>query len=165
MKRLLLAGLAALSLAACATTPTVYQPAAGPNAVGYSDYRIEPGRYRVMFQGGTGAPPEQVMDYAIMRAADLTLSEGFDWFRVSDSSVVATGGGSSGPHIGLGIGGASFGGASAVGVGVGTGFDLGGSRYGASAATVEVFMGHGSMPAGLNVYDARAVRRAMGHPA
>jgi hypothetical protein len=42
MKRILIAALA-LSLAACATAPTLYQPAVGPQAVGYSDYRIEPG--------------------------------------------------------------------------------------------------------------------------
>ena len=40
--------------------PTLYQAAAGPQAVGYSEYRIEPGRYRITFRGGPGAPPEQV---------------------------------------------------------------------------------------------------------
>src|SRR5439155_1765307 len=165
MNRLLLSGLAALALAACATEPTRYQPAAGPTAIGYSEYRIEPGRYRVTFQGGSGAPPEQVMDYAIMRAADLTLAEGYDWFRVSDRFMRATGGGGSGPRVSLGVGGMDFGRHSSVGVGVGTGFNLGGPSYGASAATIEVFMGRGAKPAGLDVYDARAVRRTLGRPA
>jgi hypothetical protein len=162
MKRLFLCGLAALSVAACATAPTVYQPAAGPNAIGYSEYRIEPGRFRVTFQGGVGAPPEQVMDYAIVRAAELTIAEGFDWFRVSDRFLRDTGGGAAPPRISLGIGGMDFGRHSSVGVGVGTGFDLGGPTYGASAATIEVFMGRGPKPAGADVYDARAVRRALG---
>jgi len=35
MKRLILSALAALSVAACATTPTVYQPASVQNGVGY----------------------------------------------------------------------------------------------------------------------------------
>src|SRR6516164_7347777 len=92
MKRLLPAAFAALALAAC-TTPTVYQPASGPDAVGFSEYRIEPGRYRVFFHGGSGAPPERVMDLALLRAAELTLAGGYDWFRVSDRMVRAVGGG------------------------------------------------------------------------
>jgi hypothetical protein len=164
MKPPALALLAALTLAACATAPTVYQPATPQSAIGYSEYRIEPGRYRVTFQGGSGAPPEQVMDFALMRAADLALADGYDWFRVSDRFMRATGG-SRGPRISLGVGGADFGRRSAVGVGVGTGFDLGGGGGGASAATIEVFMGRGPKPGGVDVYDARAVRRTLGRPA
>jgi hypothetical protein len=165
MKPPVLAVLAALTLAACATTPTVYQPASSQSAVGYSEYRIEPGRYRVTFQGGSGAPPEQVMDFAIMRAADLALADGYDWFRISDRFLRRTGG-SSGPRISLGVGGMDFGRRSSVGVGVGTGFDLGGGGSGgASAATIEVFMGRGPKPDGVDVYDAHAVRRTLGRPA
>lgn len=167
MKRLIVPALTALSLslAACATAPTVYQPATSANAIGYSEYRIEPGRYRVTFQGGEGAPPEQVMDFAIMRAADLALAEGYDWFRVSDRFMRATSSGSSGPILSLGIGGGSFGHHSAVGGSVGTGFDLGGGSSGASAATIEVFMGKGPKPQGVDVYDAHAVRSTLGRPA
>jgi hypothetical protein len=165
MKRLFLCGLAALSLAACATAPTVYQPAAGPTGIGYSEYRIEPGRYRVTFQGGQGAPPQQVMDYAIVRAADLTLAEGYDWFRIADRFMRPTSAGNPGPRISLGVGGMDFGRHSSVGVGVGTGFNLGQGTYGATQATVEVFMGKGPKPPGVDVYDARAVRSTLGRPA
>ena len=163
MKRLALSALAALSLAACAT-PTVYQPAAGPNAVGYSEYRIEPGRYRVTFRGGDNASPEQVMDLALLRAADLALADGYDWFRVSDRFVSVADGGRGGPRISLGVGGANFGRHSAVGVGVGTGFNLGGGGYGGgvAVATLEVLMGRGAKPPGLDVYDAHAVRGSLG---
>ncbi len=161
MKRLALFVLAALSLAGCAT-PTVYQPATGPSAVGYSEYLIEPGRYRVIFRGGGGAPPEQVMDLALLRAADLALAQGYDWFRVSDRYVQAVGGGY-GPDIGVGVGGMSFGHHSGVGGGVSTGFNLGGGP--ALAATIEVTMGRGPMPPGLDVYDAHAVRNTLGRPA
>ena len=166
MKRLILPALTALSLAltACATAPTVYQAATAANAIGYSDYRIEPGRYRVTFQGGSGAPPEQVMDFALKRAADLAIADGYDWFRVSDRFMRATGG-NSGPTVSLGIGGASFGGRSAVGGSVGTGFDLGGGNSGASAVTIEVFMGRGPKPSGTDAYDAHAVSSTLGRPA
>jgi hypothetical protein len=166
MKRLIVPALTALSLslAACATAPTVYQPATSANAIGYSEYRIEPGRYRITFQGGSGAPPEQVMDFALKRAADLAIADGYDWFRVSDRFMRATGG-NSGPTLSLGIGGASFGRHSAVGGGVGTGLDLGGGNSGASAATIEVFMGKGPRPPGGDAYDAHAVSSSLGHPA
>ena len=74
MRRALLAAVACVSLAACATAPTHFQPAASPGGIGYSEMRIEPGRYRVTFQGGAGAPEAQVMDYALLRAADLALA-------------------------------------------------------------------------------------------
>ena len=78
MKRLFLAAAASLALSACATAPTLYQASNGPQAVGYSEYRIEPGRYRITFRGGPGAPAQQVADYALLRAADLALAEGYD---------------------------------------------------------------------------------------
>ncbi len=159
MKRLVLASLAALAMAACATTPTVYQPAAGPSGVGFSEFRIEPGRYRITFRGGPGAPPEQIADYALLRAADLALAEGYDWFRVADRFARQEGYGS-GPRVGLGVGGADFGRRSSVGVGVGTSFALGGGP--AFSQTLEVVMGKGTAPRTGDVYDAREIRRSLG---
>lgn len=161
MKRLVLSALAALSLAACAT-PTVYQAATGPGAVGYSEFRIEPGRYRVMFRGGSSASQRQVMDYALVRAAELTLAEGYDWFRVSDRSVDVSSGGSSGPRFSFGVGGGSWGHSGGVGMGVGTTFGDTGYGGGSPTASLEVFMGRGPKPPGLDVYDARAVRSSLG---
>lgn len=159
MKRRLIPALAALAIAGCATAPTYYQPASGPQAIGYSELRIEPGRYRVTFRGGPGAPPEQVSDYALLRAADLAIAEGYDWFRVSDR-FLRQAAPDQGPRLGLGLGGAEFGRHTGVGMGLGGSFSLGG---GASvAATVEVLMGRGAKPSGQDIYDAREVRRAVG---
>lgn len=157
MKRLIIAA-AALSLAACATTPTLYQPAAGPEAVGYSEYRIEPTRYRITFRGGPGAPPQQVMDYALVRAADLAIAGGYDWFRVADRFT--EGRPDRGPRVGLGVGGGDFGYRSGVSVGLGTSFNLGGGP--SVAATIEVVMGRGERPRDGDAYDARALRRSLG---
>jgi len=158
MTRLILIAAAALSLAACATQPTLYQPAAGPQAVGYREYRIEPGRYRVTFQGGPGAPPQQVQDYALLRAADLAIADGYDWFRIADRFM--EGRPDRGPRLGVGVGGADYGRSSGVSLGVGTSFNLGGGP--SLASTIEVVMGRGERPRGADTYDARALRRNLG---
>ena len=163
MKRLFLPALAALSVAACATAPTLYQPAVGPQAVGFSEFRLEPGRYRITFRGGPGAPIEQVTDFALLRAADLALADGYDWFRISDRFV--EGRPDQGPRVGIGLGGGSSsygwrGGGSSVGVGLGTSFNLGGGP--SLSTSVEVMMGRGPQPPGMDIYDAREVRRAIG---
>lgn len=157
MKAAVLAVLTALSLAACATAPTLYRPV-GPNGVGYSELRIEPDRYRVTFQGGPGAPPQQVQDYALLRAAELALANGYDWFRVVDRSTRATG--YSGSSLSVGVGGMSFGRHSAAGVGVGTGFPLSGGP--SLKTSLEVLLGKGPRPPGQDVYDARGVRDSIG---
>jgi opacity protein-like surface antigen len=170
MKRLLLSALAALALAGCATAPTVYQPAPGPNAVGFSEYRIEPGRWRVSFLGGSGAPAGYVSDLALRRAADLAIQEGYDWFRVSDRFMEALP--DRGPRfsVGVGVGGGSGGygygrgyrrSGTSVGVGVGTTFPVGG-QGGVVKATLEVMMGKGPKPPGADIYDAREIQRAAG---
>ncbi len=159
IKQTLTAVLASAALSACATPqPTFYTAARGPQAVGYSEYKIEPGRYRITFRGGPGAPPAQVGDYALLRAADLALAEGYDWFRVYDRRM--EGAPSNGPRLSLGVGGASFGGHSAVGLGVSKGFDLGGGPQ--LAQTLEVIMGKGEPPRDPQVYVARDVRRTIG---
>jgi hypothetical protein len=160
MKRLLVPVLAALSLSACATPqPTVYQPSAGPQAMGYSEYRIEPGRYRITFRGSPGSPRSQVADFALRRAADLAIADGYDWFRITEwiDSVDAPGNGSS---VSFGVGGGNFGRHSSAGVGLGTAFNLGGGP--AITATLEVLMGQGPKPADRDVYDARGVRSSIG---
>lgn len=159
MKRLILALSATLLVSGCATpAPTLYRPAASPGGTGYSEYRIEPGRYRITFQGGPGAPPRQVEDLALLRAADLALAEGYEWFRVSDRAL--DGRPDNGPRLSIGIGGATFGRHSSVGIGVGQGFSLGGGP--SAAVTLEVVMGRGERPRGLDIYDARGVRQSLG---
>lgn len=159
IKQVLTVAATCAALAACATpAPTLYAPAHGPQAVGFSEFRLEPGRYRITFRGGPGAPPAQVEDYALLRAADLALADGYDWFRVYDRRL--EGEPSNGPRLSLGVGGASFGGHSAVGLGVSKGFDLGGGPQ--LAQTIEVIMGKGEPPRDPQVYVARDVRRTIG---
>jgi len=160
MKSALIAIAAVLALTGCAT-PTVYGPAAGPARVGFSDYRIEAGRYRVTFTGGGGAPIAQVADFALLRAAELALRDGYDWFRVVDRVDQRAGG--VGSTLSVGTGSSSWGRRSSVGVGLGTTIDLSGGP--AWSRTLEVLAGKGEPPRERDVYDARAVVRDVGQGA
>jgi hypothetical protein len=119
---------------------------------------IEQGRWRVTFRGGPGADANRVNDLALLRAADITLREGYDWFRVTDRRTEASG--DNGPRVNLGAGGANFGGHTAVGLGGGVGFNLGGGPR--ITQTLEVMMGKGPAPHEPDVYDAREIRKTVG---
>jgi hypothetical protein len=154
MKKLVLASVCALALAACAT-PTHYGPAGPGSAVGYSELPLEPGRFRITFRGGSGGGPQLVSDYALLRAAELTLANGADWFQVANRSTDV--GPPSGPAFSVGIGGASFGRHSALGVGTSTGVG-GDATY---IATLEIVIGRGPKPDTPESYDARAVASSL----
>lgn len=160
-KPLIAAVLAGLLLSACATSPTVYRAQLGaPNDVGYSEYRLEAGRYRVTFQGGPGAKAAQVADYALLRAAELALRDGYDWFRIADRSTEVSGY-DRGPRVSVGGGSASFGRRSSFGVGVGTSFNLGPGP--AVSRSIEVVFGKGPTPKDRDAYDARDVVKTVGY--
>lgn len=72
---------AVLTLGACASAPA-YSPAQSANGVGYTDQRIESDRFRVTYRGGPGMSSADVQDYALMRAAEVTLQTGGDWFEI-----------------------------------------------------------------------------------
>jgi hypothetical protein len=78
-------GLAALLLA-CAGQ-TVYRPAEQRGAEGYAETRLADSRYRVTFSGNGRTPAGTVQDYALLRAAELTLQQGYDWFRVTNQDI------------------------------------------------------------------------------
>lgn len=89
-KSLLVAGGFALTLAACATS-TPYQPATGGiNSYGYSDTRIEAGKFRVGFRGNTSTDRATVENYILLRAAELTLAEGLGHFVILDEGEGST---------------------------------------------------------------------------
>ena len=160
-KPIIAAAIAALLLAACASAPTVYRAQAGaPNDVGYSEYRLEAGRYRVTFQGGPGAKEAQVADYALLRAAELAIRDGYDWFRIADRSTEVSGY-DRGPRVSVGGGSASFGRRSAVGVGLGTSFNLGPGP--AISRSIEVVFGKGPVPRDRDAYDAREIVKVVGY--
>ena len=141
-----------LGLVACAT-PSVYAPAARPGGAGFSETRIENDRYRVTYRDG--ATEAAAADFALLRAAELTLAQGFDWFVVDQRSNERQGQGA-GPRISIGGGSSSYGGHSSVGGGAGVGFNLGGGPK--STVSLEIRLGRGPKPETVNTYDARQVQ-------
>jgi len=160
MKRLAILSLAAstLALAACASLAP-YGPQRGPGGQGFSEQRIESNRFRVSYNG-VGAPGP-VADYALLRAADLTTQEGYDWFEVTQSWTDGRPGGAGGvrPSVSIGGGTSRYGGYSASGVGVGLGLNFSGPQP--TSTTLEVVLGRGPKPDRPDAYDARQVQDAL----
>lgn len=150
---------AALSLTACAAVgPASYGPA-DSKGFGYEETRIESDRYRITYRGSGGMGPEQVEDYALLRAAELAIANGYDWFRVISSDI--SGEQRGGVGIGAGVGGGSYGRRSGVGVGVsGDLGTIGGRDY--FTIRMEVLMGAGAPPESGEYYDARDVADQIG---
>jgi hypothetical protein len=91
MKRTLLALAAVVALgglAACETA-TPYQPLNPRDAAagGYSDVRLNSDRWRVNFSGNSLTSRETVERYLLYRAAELTVTQGFDWFVTDDKQT------------------------------------------------------------------------------
>lgn len=164
MKRLIILAFSAALLSACTTSPTLYAPQTVASGAGYSEYRLEDGRYRVTFRGNPGASINQVSDYVLLRSAELALRDGYDWFRVADRVTQQTGSGG-GSTLSVGGGGSNYnygrrGGGSSIGLGVGTSFNLGPKP--ALSSSMEVVFGKGKPPRDADVYDARAIVRTVG---
>lgn len=161
MNRLTLPLIAAagLALSACASLAP-YGPQMGAGGQGYVEQRIESNRFRVTYNG-VGAPGP-VADYALLRAAELTLAQGYDWFEVTqrwtDGRPDSAGGVR--PSVGVGYGSSRYGGYRSSGVGVGVGLNFSGPSP--TSTTLEVVMGDGERPDRPNAYDASDVRDSLG---
>jgi hypothetical protein len=92
MRRELLRMAVALSglalLGACATASS-YQPRTGPVGSGYAEERIDETSWLVEFSGGAGDSREVVESHLLHRAAELTVSSGYDWFLPAAHEVNA----------------------------------------------------------------------------
>ncbi|WP_199611174.1 CC0125/CC1285 family lipoprotein [Flocculibacter collagenilyticus] len=81
MKLVVLFTLLVLLLVGCAS-PTTYEKASNKRDYGYSQTKLTSNQYRITFRGNRITDKETVKDYALLRAADLTIEQGHDWFLV-----------------------------------------------------------------------------------
>jgi len=163
MKRLILTAGAALALTACATGPSAYGPSNG-SSLGFQNTQIEKDRFRIAYTGRTEA---EAQDFALLRAAEIALNEGYSHFKVLGGNVTSNGGGSpvsSRIGIGIGSGGYGFGrGGTRTNVNLGIGIHdvaraLEGSKVTESIEVVLKRSGGGDDPA---VYDAKSVTESI----
>jgi hypothetical protein len=80
--------LAALLVGAC-TTGAVYKPRAPGETVGYTDVQLTANRYRVTYAGNSATRREDVENFLLRRAAELTLAAGYTHFMFDDRDTVA----------------------------------------------------------------------------
>jgi hypothetical protein len=120
IRNTVMAAASLLFLSACVTA-TPYQPSKGGiNSFGYQDTRIETGKYRVGFRGNSSTDRATVENYILLRAAELSLADGFGHFIILDEGEGSTSNFSStGFNNGFGGG---FGGFGRRGFGFGGGF-------------------------------------------
>jgi hypothetical protein len=189
MKRILLAVAAVVALggglAACETV-TPYQPLnpKDASAGGYSDARLNADRWRVMFSGNTLTSRETVERYLLYRAAELTVSQGFDWFATTDKHTDKKSEAFIDPVYGYGwapnwrfYGRGRWGGYGAWGGGWGGPWGPGWGGYGGWGGpwgpttvqeynkyevSAEIIMGRGPRPADGHALDAREVMKNLG---
>ncbi len=79
MKKLI-AALAVMSAAACATAPGASP--GGQSLAGFTEESMSGGRYRVAYAAQDDASAKLVADRAMARAAQITLDAGNEWFEV-----------------------------------------------------------------------------------
>lgn len=140
-------------LAGCASGP-VYRPAAEPGDYGYRDTMLTSQHYRVSFAGDDNTARETVENFAMFRAADLTLSHGDDHFRVvSQQTSPITENTDYGPTATVGYGwGYPFWG---TGIGYSTG-SVSRTRY---ETVLQIQIGPDVPGEGPDVYDARQIKQ------
>ena len=160
MNRILIASLFSLLIASCASV-SKYQPASN-DGYGYEEFAITDTRYRISFRA-RGDDRDMANGFALLRAAELTLQKGYDWFDVVDrqSEVSRDDRGATGPAIAspptvtrsCGLLGCT----SRVTPGYGY---TGASRLPPREETevlIEIYLGRGIRPADRDTYDARQV--------
>jgi len=82
---ILTTGLITLLLAGCATS--YHQK--GFFGDGYSDYRVNQDKFAVTFRGNEFTDSEDVRRFALVRAAELTLQNGFRYFKILSEKDVS----------------------------------------------------------------------------
>jgi hypothetical protein len=70
-----------LSVLGCATA---YQPESFTG--GFTGVALAPDVFRVTFRGNAGTSPERAQDFALLRACELTLQNGFTYFAIIDQT-------------------------------------------------------------------------------
>ncbi|MEM1192055.1 MAG: hypothetical protein AAGH42_01525 [Pseudomonadota bacterium] len=158
--RHVLLGVFALAVLAACSTVTPYKAADG-GRYGFSEQQIEGNKFRIVFSGNSRTDLSTVENYVLLRAAEITLANGDDYFITLDASTdvdrsfqsngTVLGGG------GFGRPGFFYGGFGGFGGGFGNTATTTRERQAYTVGTIiETYKG--TKPAGVGTaYDARSV--------
>ncbi len=80
---------ALLGLAGCASEPAPYAPKTAENSTGYTDQQLTQNRYRVTFTGNSVTSRQTVENYLLLRAAEVTLQAGYQYFLFDTRNTAA----------------------------------------------------------------------------
>ena len=155
MKRFFIPLLMTAALAGCTSGPSAFGPAQNYGSIGFKNTQLENDRFRVNFTAKNSA---EAQDFALLRAAQITLDEGYSHFKIIGGNLSGNGpqsGVSSSVGVGFGGGGYRRGGTS---FGVGLGLNdvvrtLEGDR---ATSTIEIKLLN-SGGAGNDTYNAQSV--------
>lgn len=160
---------ALLGLTACASSPR-YVAADSADDYGYYTRKISDNRYRVNFNGSRHTNLQDTRDYALLRAAELTLDRGYEWFRIVDRETATTETFGNEPRVGFGYERAWYverncglvSCSRSVRPATVTTWHVGSGRpQERHSHSIEVVLGKGEPPADGDYYDARAVASAI----
>ncbi|MEP4888905.1 MAG: hypothetical protein ABJV04_02665 [Aliiglaciecola sp.] len=88
LKTPLLIMLSSLIWVGCASIqPTTFVAAEGYGELGYSNKKLSDDQYQIIFSGNAKTDSVTAKDYALLHAANLTLSKGFSWFEIIQSDT------------------------------------------------------------------------------
>lgn len=156
MKRVIFIA-AALTLTACATS-SAYGPK-GSGSTGFTTQKVEKDRFRVSY---TAPDHTQARDLALLRAAEVTRDNGYDWFRVIDGRLSP--GQQTGrkilprPGVGVGVGrGGNVQVRPRVNLGLGLGDVVRLTQGQRATSSLEIVTGSGAKPADPDVYSAQEI--------
>ncbi|MGE0741008.1 MAG: hypothetical protein AB7O98_06665 [Hyphomonadaceae bacterium] len=77
--------LAALTLLVCGCASTgAYRAQTAESADGYSERRLDEAHWRIEYVGEASASQDRVESFLLYRAAELTVTSGYDWFMPAE---------------------------------------------------------------------------------
>lgn len=164
MKYFCLTAMAAITLAACASSgPAAYGPAYG-NDTGFKNTKIQQDRFRVSY---TGRSEDEARDFALLRAAEIALNEGYSHFKVLGGNVSGNGGAAPiSSHIGIGIGSGGYRRGSATHVNLGVGVnDVARAIEGPKVTeSIEIILKQSAGTNDPSIYDAQGIKDSIRPP-
>ncbi|MGI1679060.1 MAG: hypothetical protein K6L75_10035 [Cellvibrionaceae bacterium] len=153
-----------MALVACSSRP-VYSPAEKSGNVGFYESKLTNDRYRVTFIGYPSTSGDDVQNFVLLRAAELTLHNNFDWFKIVNRSLTEKSKNNE-PSFSIGLSSGCYPfGCRSIGSRFYSGLRVDSENYSDRyKATIEILMGSGKPEDPSKVYDAKELEKNLKAP-